>query len=135
MADDIQAMQRTDVAPTTNGPVRGYREGKLHVFKGLRYGAPPIGALRFKPPVKPQPWKDVADAITLGAPAVQSRSVPGEVAGGRSGGDPPAPGSAGIKRGLPIHQCLDAGADGQAASYGLAPWRRLCRRLGRGGDV
>ena len=92
MADDLQATQRTDVVQTSNGPIRGDREDVLHVFKGIRYGAAPIGARRFKPPVKPKAWTDVADAIELGAPAVQSRSIPGEVAGGRSGGDPPAPG-------------------------------------------
>jgi para-nitrobenzyl esterase len=92
VADDIQVSQRTDVVQTTNGPIRGYREDKLHVFKGVRYGAPPIGALRFKPPVKPQAWADVADAVALGNPAVQGGSVPGKPSGGTSGGDPAAPG-------------------------------------------
>ncbi len=92
MADDIQVAQRTDIVETSNGPIRGYREDKLQVFKGIRYGAPPIGALRFKPPVRPQKWTEPADAIQLGAPAVQGNSTPGQKAGGTSGGDPAAPG-------------------------------------------
>jgi len=93
MADDqTLGAARTAIVTTSNGPICGYREDRLHVFKGVRYGAPPIGALRFKPPARPTPWTSTADAVTLGAPAVQGGSVPGEAAGGRSGGDPAAPG-------------------------------------------
>ena len=57
--------------------MQGYREDILHFFKGLRYGAPPVGSLRFKPPQKPQPWTEVADAVQLGAPAIQNGVKPG----------------------------------------------------------
>ena len=89
---DVMAdLERTQTVQTTNGSVRGYREDVLQVFKGLRYGAAPVGRLRFQPPVKPAPWTDVADAVSLGAPAIQSGVLPGETTGGRSNGDPAAP--------------------------------------------
>jgi len=93
--EEPTVLDRTNVVRTTNGPVRGYREGSLNLFKGLRYAAPPIGPLRFKPPQKPQPWTETADALGLGAPAIQVGVPPGETTGGRSAGDPPAPGQPG----------------------------------------
>ena len=53
--DAVRELERTGVVQTTNGPVRGYREDVLQVFKGLRYGAAPIGPLRFQPPKNPRP--------------------------------------------------------------------------------
>ncbi len=93
--DEVRALDRTAVVQTSNGPVRGYCEDGLQVFKGLRYGAAPVGPLRFKPPVKPAPWTEVAEAVTLGAPAIQGGVPPGETTGGRSNGDPAAPGQPG----------------------------------------
>jgi len=90
MADDLAtAPAVTDAVKTSNGPVRGYQEDGLAVFKGLRYGAAPTGAARFKPPARPQPWSEVAEAVAYGAPAIQSGLAPGERR--TSPGDPPAP--------------------------------------------
>ncbi len=85
----------TQAVATENGPVRGYRDADLSIFKGLRYGASPTGALRFRPPQRPAPWTEVVDAFALGAPAIQAGLKPGEKTGGRSAGDPPAPGEPG----------------------------------------
>ena len=79
----------SSVVTTTLGPVQGYREDSLAVFKGLRYGAPPVGPLRFKPPQAPASWSVPAAAVSYGAPAIQSGLAPGER--GSSAGDPPAP--------------------------------------------
>ncbi len=74
----------TAVVSTSNGPVRGrIEQGGLLVFRGVRYGAPPIGELRFKPPRRPAPWTRVADAYKYGERAIQ--------AGGGFGIDPDAP--------------------------------------------
>ena len=91
MADDmtLAPLVRGGVVQTSNGPVRGYVEDVLTVFKGLRYGAAPVGALRFKPPRRPQAWSEPADAVAYGAPAIQSGLAPGERR--TSPGDPPAP--------------------------------------------
>jgi para-nitrobenzyl esterase len=54
LADAAAAAERTPVVATSNGPIRGALEGGgIHVFKGVRYGAPPVGPLRFKPPLRP----------------------------------------------------------------------------------
>jgi para-nitrobenzyl esterase len=90
--DVVRELDRTEIVQTSNGPVQGYREDGLQVFKGLRYGAAPVGRLRFQPPQKPARWSDVADAISLGAPAIQGGVPPGGTTGGRSNGDPAAPG-------------------------------------------
>jgi para-nitrobenzyl esterase len=91
MADDLARgpLAHTDLVQTSNGPVRGYLEDGLEVFKGLRYGASPEGLRRFKPPQRPTPWTEPADATAYGAPAIQSGLAPGER--GSSPGDPPAP--------------------------------------------
>lgn len=83
------------VVATGHGPVRGYADDGLSIFKGLRYGAAPIGPRRFRPPVPPEPWTEAADALELGAPALQAGLAPGEKTGGRSAGDPAAPGEPG----------------------------------------
>jgi para-nitrobenzyl esterase len=68
----------TRVVNTSNGPIRGrIEQGGVHVFKGVRYGAPPIGALRFKPPRRPLPWTAVADAYVYGERAMQGPGAPG----------------------------------------------------------
>jgi para-nitrobenzyl esterase len=92
---DPTELDRTGVVGTTNGPVRGYRQGRISIFKGLRYAAPPTGALRFRPPARPAPWAAPANALELGAPAIQTAVPPGETTGGRGAGDPPAPGQPG----------------------------------------
>lgn len=84
-----ETLQLTEVVPTTNGPVRGYHEDVLKVFKGLRYAAAPVGLARFKPPALPAPWRAPVDAIAYGAPAIQSGLAPGERRS--SPADPPAP--------------------------------------------
>jgi len=86
---------RGEAVGTSNGPVRGYRERGVNVFKGVRYGAPPVGPLRFKPPQRPVAWTGPADAVALGTPALQAGLAPGLKTGGRSAGDPPAPGEPG----------------------------------------
>ncbi len=61
----------TKVVKTTNGRVQGLVQNGVQIFKGIRYGAEPVGGLRFMPPQKPAPWKDIADATEFGAPAIQ----------------------------------------------------------------
>ena len=98
MADTGLAMTRwvaTQAVATANGPVRGYQDAGLSIFKGLRYGASPTSALRFRPPQRAAPWTEVVDAVALGSPALQAGLKPGEETGGRSAADPPAPGEPG----------------------------------------
>ncbi|THD79909.1 MAG: carboxylesterase/lipase family protein [Phenylobacterium sp.] len=61
----------TKVVKTRSGPVQGLIEAGVSAFKGIPYGAAPIGALRFMPPQPRAPWTDTYDASDFGAPAMQ----------------------------------------------------------------
>ncbi|GAY13384.1 carboxylesterase/lipase family protein [Mycobacterium sp. shizuoka-1] len=70
---NIQVVDRPVVA-TRFGPVRGTDDGKVMTWKGLRYAAAPVGDLRWRAPVAPQPWTEVADATAFGPVSPQPRS-------------------------------------------------------------
>lgn len=61
------------VVQTLHGPVRGSTDGAVSSWKGIRYAAPPVGPLRFRAPVPPEPWTDVYDATEFGPCEPQSR--------------------------------------------------------------
>jgi para-nitrobenzyl esterase len=56
----------TLVVETAHGPVRGGNYGSVRVWKGIRYAAPPVGALRFRAPQLPERWTEAADATRYG---------------------------------------------------------------------
>ena len=64
----------TAVIETSSGPVQGLVIDGIQTFKGIRYGAPPTGKMRFLPPQKPEPSKGRIDATAFGAPAMQMAS-------------------------------------------------------------
>jgi para-nitrobenzyl esterase len=66
------ATSASPIVKTAAGKVRGATGDGVHVFKGLRYGADTGGARRFMPPVKPEPWTDVKDALAYGAASMQT---------------------------------------------------------------
>lgn len=67
----------TEIVKTSNGPVRGrFESDGVQSFKGLRYAAPPIGSLRFRPPQPLSPWTEVVDAARFGNAAMQSPGQP-----------------------------------------------------------
>jgi para-nitrobenzyl esterase len=53
------------------GRLRGIERRGIRVFRGIPYAAPPVGALRFRPPEEPEPWGGVRDATHAGATAPQ----------------------------------------------------------------
>jgi para-nitrobenzyl esterase len=59
-------------AITKSGPVRGYLDDNVSIFKGVRYGAD-TSTRRFMPPLPPKPWDNVADALEYGPAAPQDR--------------------------------------------------------------
>ena len=63
------------IVQTTRGAVRGTWENGIAVFRGIPYAEPPVGKLRFKPPVLRQRWDGVRDATRFGASAPQDRNV------------------------------------------------------------
>ncbi len=60
------------IAKTTAGLVQGMREGTIHVFKGIPYGAD-TRSRRFQPPQPPQPWHGVKKTLAYGPACPQSR--------------------------------------------------------------
>ncbi len=61
-----KAMGKPPTSPvgrTTAGQVRGYLDGSIKAFKGIRYGAPPR---RFQPPAAPLSWTGIAQATDFG---------------------------------------------------------------------
>jgi para-nitrobenzyl esterase len=73
----VETGSSTPIVKTSNGPIRGRVDDRgLYIFKGVRYGAPPVGDLRFKPPHKPKPWTEVADAFQYGSRAIQASGGP-----------------------------------------------------------
>lgn len=71
-----QSESASNLVETSNGPVRGLNEDGIFIFRGVRYAAPPVGRLRFKPPVPPEPWTEPADTYEYGNRAMQG-SGPG----------------------------------------------------------
>ncbi|MBP5334964.1 MAG: carboxylesterase/lipase family protein [Bacteroidales bacterium] len=59
------------VAQTTYGKVRGFILRDIYTFKGIPYGASTAGENRFMPPVPPEPWEGVRNALNYGDSAPQ----------------------------------------------------------------
>lgn len=80
-ASDAEVVDAGDaaVAPLQPGPdvrvaegvLRGKVEGSSHVFLGVPFAAPPVGALRFAPPQAPLGWQGTRGAQTFGAACPQ----------------------------------------------------------------
>lgn len=69
---------------TTAGPVRGVvasgggsgaRDRGYRIFQGIPYAAAPAGAMRWQPPVAPEPWRAVRDATKPGLRCIQDVRV------------------------------------------------------------
>src|SRR5262245_65883091 len=58
------------VVDTAAGRIRGFIDGGVHVFKGVRYGED-TSSRRFLPPTAVKPWTGVRDAIEFGPVAPQ----------------------------------------------------------------
>jgi para-nitrobenzyl esterase len=60
------------IAETTFGKIRGIENRGIKIFKGIPYGASTTGANRFLPPVDPDKWLGVRDALHYGHSAPQT---------------------------------------------------------------
>ncbi len=80
-APAVQA-QEHPVAFTLNGPVRGtVSAAGIHEFLGIPYAAPPVGDLRWRPPVAHARWSQVLDATTFANHCPQPASPFGVASG------------------------------------------------------
>ena len=61
--------------PTTAGMVEGTTsaDGKVQIFKGIPYAAPPVGDLRWREPQPAAAWEGVRRATEFGARCMQAR--------------------------------------------------------------
>jgi len=59
----LAAAQPDIVVRTTAGAIAGEAlpDGR-RLFRGVPFAQPPIGPLRWKPPLPPKPWRGVRDA-------------------------------------------------------------------------
>ena len=62
-------------ADTTCGPIRGQWHHGVARFAGIPFAAPPVGELRFRPPVAPEPWTEVRSAEFFGPVCPQNPSM------------------------------------------------------------
>ncbi len=69
------------IVETSYGKVRGTEQGGVQVFRGIPFARPPLGALRFRPPQRPEAWTGVRDATVFGASASQNASALGPMLG------------------------------------------------------
>lgn len=61
---------------TSSGPVQGLRElyddtQLINTFKGIRYAKAPVGSLRFREAVAPEPWTETYQAWNYGPQCAQ----------------------------------------------------------------
>jgi para-nitrobenzyl esterase len=64
---------------TPAGKLQGASAGKVSVFKGIPYAVPPVGALRWKPPLPAPKWPGVRNALEFGAACIQPRGRPDSI--------------------------------------------------------
>lgn len=58
---------------SADGPLRGGVLDGVAVFKNIPYAAPPVGALRWRPPAPVQPWQEPREARRYGNDCWQNR--------------------------------------------------------------
>ncbi|HTR36421.1 MAG TPA: carboxylesterase/lipase family protein [Bryobacteraceae bacterium] len=77
-----KADSASSIVQTSAGRLRGAMDSKVHVFKGVPYGASTAGAGRFMPPAKMQAWTGVRDALEFGpaSPELPSHLIPESMA-------------------------------------------------------
>ncbi|MDR1130800.1 MAG: carboxylesterase/lipase family protein [Oscillospiraceae bacterium] len=67
----ITDTNKPTIADTRYGAVEGFAEDKVLMWFGIPYAKPPVGALRFKRSVSPEPWSGVKPCMEMGASPFQ----------------------------------------------------------------
>lgn len=74
-SDDIDSRISGPVRTTQLGDVEGVEQGAMLAFKGIPYAQPPVGDLRFAPPVAAEAWSGRLEATEFGNSCPQSGSA------------------------------------------------------------
>lgn len=69
------ALAQAPVVTAPIGTVEGVSDGNVRVFRGIPYALPPIGPLRWKPPVDAPAWQGTRKASAFGPACIQPRSA------------------------------------------------------------
>lgn len=72
-ATEIDAALDPVAGTTKSGPVIGYEEDGIQIFKGIPFAAAPVGALRWKAPEPVAAWTEPRAAQTFGFDCLQNR--------------------------------------------------------------
>ncbi|MFD2271265.1 carboxylesterase family protein [Undibacterium arcticum] len=67
----LDSLAMNKVALINSGPLQGSAEAGVMSFKGIPYAAPPVGALRWRPPQEPAAWTGVRAAGSYGHDCMQ----------------------------------------------------------------
>ena len=70
-----QGIQSGTLITLPDGQVQGHVNGTTREFLGIPYAAPPVGALRWRPPVPNAPWGGVLDASAFPPACAQLDSL------------------------------------------------------------
>lgn len=76
LTQNFRIIRPGPVIQTTSGPVQGLQElydrtKLINTFKGIRYASPPVGNLRFREAVEPEPWTQIFQAWNYGPRCAQ----------------------------------------------------------------
>lgn len=71
-AETQAAVSQSVLANTENGQVRGFMVNGISYYRGIPYAKPPVGELRWRPPVKADNWQGVLDATQYKSEAAQT---------------------------------------------------------------
>ncbi len=73
MSAPLLAASSAPQVKTTAGVVEGVSDGPVHAFLGIPYAAPPVGELRWKPPLPAANWTGVRQATAFGPHCMQGK--------------------------------------------------------------
>jgi para-nitrobenzyl esterase len=76
-ADPAAAIQQGTTITIADGALAGEVAGGTRRFLGMPFAAPPVGALRWRPPEPPEPWSGTLPAKTFGSACPQRPSTLG----------------------------------------------------------
>jgi para-nitrobenzyl esterase len=71
----LPAASHDPIVKAPAGVLEGRREGTLRMFKGIPYAEPPIGQLRWKPPISVPAWSGIKQAAQFGPACSQAASA------------------------------------------------------------